>query len=83
MSNEYNKTPSKASDNPYDKIIKGTKLLKEMQQAYLNDDYSTVLSIYKDFSQYVEVDTDLDDIIHNLLISAKGNLINMLYEIEF
>lgn len=78
-----NLTPSKASDTPYDKISKAILLLKEMQQAYLNSDYSTVLSIYKDFSQYVEVDTDLDDIIHNLLISAKGNLINMLYEIEF
>lgn len=83
MSNEYNKTPSKASDNPYDKIIKGTKLLKEMQQAYLKDDYSTVMDIYKDFSQYVEVDTDLDGVINNLLSSAKEDLINMLDELEF
>ena len=76
-------TPSKASDNPYDKIIKGTKLLKEMQQAYLNDDYLSVMYIYKDFSQYVEVDTDLDGVINDLLASAKEDLINMLDELEF
>lgn len=75
--------PSKASDNPYDLIITATKLLKEMQQAYLRDDYSTVMDIYKDFSQYVEVDTDLDGVISNLLASAKEDLINMLDELEF
>ena len=76
-------TPSKANDNPYDLIITATKLLKEMQQAYLRDDYSTVMDIYKDFSQYVEVDTDLDGVINNLLASAKEDLINMLDELEF
>ena len=76
-------TPSKASDNPYDKISTATQLLKGMQQAYLEDDYSTVLTIYKDFSQYVEVDTDIDGVINNLLVSAKEDLINMLDELQF
>ncbi len=75
--------PDKTQLNPYDKIITATKLLKEMQQAYLNDDYSTVMGIYKDFSQYVEVDQELDDIINGLLASAKEDLINMLDELEF
>ena len=76
-------TPSKASDNPYDLIIIATKLLKEMQQAYLRDDYSTVMDIYKDFSQYVEVDKKLDDIICDLLIDAKDEIINLMDNLEF
>lgn len=76
-------TPSKASDNPYDLIITTTKLLKEMQQAYLRDDYSTVMDIYKDFSQYVEVDKKLDDIICDLLIDAKDEIINLMDNLEF
>lgn len=76
-------TPSKASDNPYDIIITATKLLKEMQQAYLRDDYSTVMDIYKDFSQYVEVDKKLDDIICDLLIDTKDEIINLMDNLEF
>lgn len=83
MNREYEKTPSKASDNPYDKISTATQLLKGMQQAYLEDDYSTVLAIYKEFSQHVEVDTDIDGVINNLLVSAKEDLINMLDELQF
>ena len=83
MNREYEKTPSKASDNPYDLIITATKLLKEMQQAYLRDDYSTVMDIYKDFSQYVEVDKKLDDIICDLLIDAKDEIINLMDNLEF
>lgn len=80
---ELTPTPSKASDNPYDLIITATKLLKEMQQAYLRDDYSTVMDIYKDFSQYVEVDKKLDDIICDLLIDTKDEIINLMDNLEF
>ena len=83
MNREYEKTPSKASDNPYDLIITATKLLKEMQQAYLRDDYSTVMNIYKDFSQYVEVDMKLEDIICDLLMDAKEEIINLMDNLEF
>lgn len=76
-------TPSEVSDTPYDLIIKATQLLKEMQQAYLNNDYPTVMGVYKNFSQYVEVDKDLDGVICDLLASAKEDLINMLDELEF